>query len=217
MKYNEISQLVFSVARLCEDGATPLGTAFLINQPGILVTAAHVVGGSDSNLVIMLNNVTSINQYQDTSLNNFEYVNASIKEYDPIRDICILEIPYKIRSSLSLGSSDLLNVGDNISLFGYPHCNHGRVILTQHNTSIGAKILFNQFGIKTKNIVLNFQAQPGQSGSPIISENRTSIDAILIGAYSPQNTGGISIGGINPQTLHQTTHAVSAHYIKEML
>ena len=45
----------------------------------------------------------------------------------------------------------------------------------------------------------------------------SAIAGILIGSYAPQVNGSISIGGIDPQTLHQTTHAISAEYIKEML
>jgi hypothetical protein len=41
---------------------------------------------------------------------------------------------------------------------------------------------------------------------------------MITGGYSPTGAaGGIIIGGIDPQTLHQTTHAVSAEYIKGLL
>ena len=92
------------------------------------------------------------------------------------------------------------------------------MVLTQQNTSVGAKILVNSSGIMAKNIVLNIQSRLGQSGSPIVIPASRSIVAMLIGSYTPQsNSRGISIGGINPQTLHQTTHAISATYIKEMI
>ena len=61
------------------------------------------------------------------------------------------------------------------------------------------------------------QSRPGQSGSPIVIPEKRAIAGILIGSYAPQVNGSISIGGIDPQTLHQTTHAISAEYIKEML
>lgn len=65
---------------------------------------------------------------------------------------------------------------------------------------------------------MNIQSRPGQSGSPIVIHESRSIAAMLIGSYAPQdNSGRISIGGIDPQTLHQTTHAISATYIKEMI
>ena len=108
-------------------------------------------------------------------------------------------------------------MGEEIALFGYPHSDHGRMVLTQQNTSVGAKILIKANGIKIKNIVLNIQSRPGQSGSPIVIPEKRILAGILIGSYAPKTNGGIIIGGIDPQTLHQTTHAVSVEYIKEML
>ena len=71
--------------------------------------------------------------------------------------------------------------------------------------------------LKGKNIVLNIQSRPGQSGSPIVIPEKRILAGILIGSYAPKTNGGIIIGGIDPQTLHQTTHAVSVEYVKEML
>ena len=116
-----------------------------------------------------------------------------------------------------MDSTDSLQVGESIAVFGYPHSDHGRMVLTQQDTSIGAKILIESSGIKLKNVVLNIQSRPGQSGSPILIPDKRAIAGILIGRYAPQLIGSISIGRIDPQTLHQSTHATSAEYIKEML
>lgn len=218
MFFTDISYVVHPVGRITPNGVSLLGTAFFINQPGLLATAAHVVGNNDNGLVIIMNRVNSIQDYQDTFNNQVNFITAKIKEVNPIYDVCLLEVPEKIQSTFTLSSTDSINVGENISLFGYPHCDHGRMVLTQQNTSVGAKILINSSGIMAKNIVLNIQSRPGQSGSPIVIPESRSIAAMLIGSYAPQsNGGGISIGGIDPQTLHQTTHAISATYIKEMI
>ena len=218
MYFTDISYVVHPVGRITPNGVSLLGTAFFITKPGLLATAAHVVGNNDNGLVIIMNRVNSIQDYQDTSNNQVNFITAKIKEVNPIYDVCLLEVPEKIQSTFTLSSTDSINVGENISLFGYPHCDHGRMVLTQQNTSVGAKILINSSGIMAKNIVLNIQSRPGQSGSPIVIPESRSIAAMLIGSYAPQsNGGGISIGGIDPQTLHQTTHAISATYIKEMI
>lgn len=218
MFFTDISYVVHPVGRITPNGVSLLGTAFFINKPGLLATAAHVVGNNDNGLVIIMNRVNSIQDYQDTFNNQVNFITAKIKEVNPIYDVCLLEVPEKIQSTFTLSSTDSINVGENISLFGYPHCDHGRMVLTQQNTSVGAKILINSSGIMAKNIVLNIQSRPGQSGSPIVIPESRSIAAMLIGSYAPQsNGGGISIGGIDPQTLHQTTHAISATYIKEMI
>jgi hypothetical protein len=41
--------------------------------------------------------------------------------------------------------------------------------------------------------------------------------ALLIGSYAPGGGGMVSLGGVDPHTLHQTTHAISAEYAKELL
>lgn len=217
MFFTDISYVVHPVGRITPNGITLLGTAFFINKPGLLATAAHVVDNNDNGLVIIMNKVNSIQDYQDTSDTQVNCIPAKIKEINPLYDACLLEIPQKTQSTFTLSSTDSVHVGENISLFGYPHCDHGRMVLTQQNTSVGAKILIDSSRIKAKNIVLNIQSRPGQSGSPIVIPESRSIAAMLIGSYAPAGThGGISIGGIDPQTLHQTTHAISATYIKEM-
>lgn len=217
MYFTDISYVVHPVGRVTPTGVTLLGTAFFINRTGLLATAAHVTGNNDSGLVIIKNKVNSIQDYQDTSNNQIQYIPARIKEINPIADVCILEAPITVQSTFILDSTDSIQVGQAISVFGYPHSNHGRMVLTQQDTSTGAKILIDSNGIKLKNIVLNIQSRPGQSGSPIVIPEKRAIAAILIGSYAPQVNGSISLGGIDPQTLHQTTHAISVEYIKEML
>ena len=217
MIFTDICYVVHPVGRITTSGVELLGTAFFINQLGLLATAAHVVGNNDSNLVIIMNQIKSIQDYQDTSIDQISYIPAKIKEVNPIADVCILDVPTKAQSTFALGSTDAIQVGEEIALFGYPHSDHGRMVLTQQNTSVGAKILIKANGIKIKNIVLNIQSRPGQSGSPIVIPEKRILAGILIGSYAPKTNGGIIIGGIDPQTLHQTTHAVSVEYVKEML
>lgn len=122
-----------------------------------------------------------------------------------------------IQSTMQLSSTDNIQVGQEVVVFGYPHSNHGRMVLTQQNTHVGAKVLIESAGLKFKNVILNIQTRPGQSGGPIINPQTREIVGMIIGSYAPKTNGGISIGGIDPQTLHQTTHAISAEYIKEMV
>ena len=54
-----------------------------------------------------------------------------------------------------------------------------------------------------------------RSGSIIYSANQNKIIGVLIGAFA--SSSGISLGGINPRELHQTTQCLSAEYIKKMI
>lgn len=90
MFFTDISYVVHPVGRITPTGISLLGTAFFINKPGILATASHVVGNNDNDLVIIMNRINSIQDYQDTSNMQVSYVPAKIKEINPIYDVCLL-------------------------------------------------------------------------------------------------------------------------------
>ena len=125
MYFTDISYVVHPVGRITPNGVTLLGTAFFINRSGLLATAAHVTGNNDSGLVILMNKVNSIQDYQDNSNNTIRYIPAKIKEINPIADVCILEISTAVQSGFALESTDSVQVGESIAVFGYPHSNHG--------------------------------------------------------------------------------------------
>jgi V8-like Glu-specific endopeptidase len=212
-----VQNVVYSLGRLIDNIYHATGTCTLINK-GLLVTAAHVVNGSDENLVIRINN-NDTGGYQDTTIQQCNLIPLKIEAIDAIRDVCVLSFKGDAsgQSNIKVGNADMVNIGDTVTVFGFPHSNLGRIVLTQQTCEVGAKILLDSKGIKTKHLVLNIQARPGQSGGPIIRKIDGTIIAILIGAYVPTINGGISIGGIDPQTLHQTTHAISAEYLERML
>ncbi len=217
MIFTDICKGIFSVGRITPTGLSLLGTAFAINKAGYFATAAHVVNHNDNGLVIVYNELSTLQDYQDTSKNQVRYISAEIAEINPVCDVCLIKTGLSIQSTMQLSSSDNAQVGAEVVVFGYPHSDHNRMVLTQQNTHVGAKILIESAGIKFKNLVLNIQTRPGQSGGPIILPNTHEIVGMIIGSYAPPTNGGISLGGIDPQTLHQTTHAISSEYIKEMI
>ncbi len=217
MSYSALVNIVFAVGRTGANGVELLGTATLLNSRGRFVTAAHVTNKDDQNLVVVLRNYNSIDDYQDTSDYQVQVISVRIEAIDPFTDLCILYADIDLSSNLSISSTDILNVSSVVDVFGYPHADCGRLVLTHQRTEIGARILIKNGVVKSKHVVLNTQARPGQSGSPIFSAYTTTLVAILIGSYAPGGGGGISLGGVDPHTLHQTTHAVSVEYVREML
>ncbi|PGM45485.1 S1 family peptidase [Bacillus thuringiensis] len=213
-----LQNICFSIGRVIDNTYRALGTCTLINIKNLMVTAAHVVNGNDSDLFIKANDNFQ-GGYQDTTIDTCTLIPVKIKAIDPLRDVCILTFKDGSTgySGLKIGNCDSSIPGDDVTVLGFPHSDLGRIVLTQQSCEIGAKILLSSKGIKSKHLVLNIQARPGQSGGPIIRTSDNTIIAILIGAYVPTIEAGIIIGGINPQTLHQTTHAVSAEYIERML
>lgn len=215
--YKDVNNVVYLLCKAEGKMVMPLGTCFLTSKPGIFVTCAHVTRGINSDLVVVIQEPLE-NGYQDTSRDRqIKYFPVEISEHDPLTDISLLTSGLDAVSNVKIMATDDINVGDEVTIFGFPHANTGRTVLTQQTTEIGAKILLDSSGVKTKHMVLNIQARPGQSGGPIFRNSDLSLVGILIGAYAPIDSGGISLGGIDPQTLHQTTHAVSAEYLRDML
>lgn len=214
---NLFTQLVLIVGRVNPDHVQMLGTGFIVNNDGYIVSTRHVVGAEDANLVVLAPHVANINAFQDLSDTTCRPVQVKIREMDPIRDLVILKADLTFNGKIpNIGSFDNDSVGDEIGIFGFPHCVEGRRALTFQKAEIGAKVLLESSGVKSKYAVINIQARPGQSGSMIFSPKNNTISGVLIGAWAP-SSGGISLGGINPRELHQTTHCISAEYIKEML
>lgn len=209
---------VLAVGRFTAQGFAPLGTAFAIRN-GLFATAAHVVGQSEEGLSLMIPPQTPVPGYQDTGIKEVRGTGVKIVGYDAMRDIAILaadpfyetEVPYVI------ASADDAPPDTELLSMGFPHIDYGRTVLTSNISTVGARVLLGNENLKNKYLVMNTQGRPGQSGGPVFIRGSNKVAAMVIGAYRPAVGGGVIIGGIDPATLHQTTHAISAEYIKEML
>lgn len=210
------SQIVLVIGRIQNNVINMLGTCFSISAGKYIVVPKHVIGDSDENLSIILPNMRSVNEYQDTTITRCNIMGVKIVASDPFRDISILKPINPIRMpEIELGNTDDLRVMDQTFIVGFPHCTEGRKVLTVQEADVGAKILLETNNIKSKYIVVNTQTRPGQSGSLIYNKISNKIVGMLIGAFAPES--GISLGGINPRELHQTTHCISAEYISNMI
>ena len=176
----------------------------------------NCINYSYNELVILLPNISRLDEYQDTTDNTCKYIPVKIIDIDPFRDIAILKMDINIPGNIpTIGGFDDVCVGEEVIIIGYPHCVEGRRVLTYQKAVIGAKVILESQGIKSKHAVINTQTRPGQSGSLIFSKEKQMIVGILIGAFAPNS--GISLGGINPRELHQTTHCISTEYINNMI
>ncbi|WIE71323.1 serine protease [Curtobacterium sp. MCJR17_020] len=213
----DLSQVVYAIGRSTPSGVQILGTAFAVAFNRI-ATAFHVVGGDDSNLVLILPRMSSFDDYQDTTDGVLKLYPVTIAAADPLHDLCVLGLADGFVSfGYSLGGADDVRVGESLVTLGFPHANMGRLVLTQQQAAVGARVLIDNRGEKNKHIVMNVQAREGQSGGPVFDSAMKKVVAVLLGSYAPAGGGGISLGGVDPHTLHQTTHAISAEYLKAML
>jgi S1-C subfamily serine protease len=214
--FGGVVNVVFAVGRTGPAGVQLAGSAFSLNKAGCFATASHVAGTDDAGLVLCARKLTSLNEFQDTSDNTIQIFPVRILASDPFHDLAVLKAEIPHQTNIAMGGADDVAVGTQISSFGFPHADHGRMVLTRQDTEVGARVLITSGGIKAKHVVLNVQARPGQSGSPIFRTADGKLVGVLVGSYAPGGGGGISLGGVDPHTLHQTTHAVSAEYLGKM-
>ncbi|MFJ9481696.1 serine protease [Streptomyces mirabilis] len=211
-------QVVLALGRVGAGQGSLLGSCFPISSRH-LATAMHVVGPSDRNLVALAPMVSGPNDYQDTTQTNFDFFNVKIVAANPLRDVCILEAVGGSAALINytLTDTDTVSAGSEVQVYGYPHMDFGRRIVTLQHAHIGAKVLIPNNGVKSKHVVINAHMRPGQSGGPVFDVATNSVCAMVTGSYVPDTVGGMTISGVDPTTLHQTSHAISAEYIREMM
>jgi S1-C subfamily serine protease len=218
--HQNIGQVVLPLVRKRADGLVqPLGTCFAVSAKKF-ATAAHVTGPADTGLAAVIGRVKSLLDYQDTTDTSVNLIDLKMTAYDPVRDISILEftdVGSLAQFSYALDGTDSISTGTPVVTLGFPHADTGRLVLTQQASMVGARVLLGTSGVKSKHVVLNTQTRPGQSGGPVLSPDGMRVHAMVLGGYVQPGGSGISLAGIDPHTLHQTTHAVSAEYIKAML
>ncbi|MBL1277018.1 MAG: trypsin-like peptidase domain-containing protein [Ectothiorhodospiraceae bacterium] len=211
------TQIVSIVGRVTPNHIEMLGTAFMVSSDGKYVTAKHVIGDNHNGLVILAPHIQKINDFQNVSDTQCQPIEAKVLEIDPIKDLAVLKADIKFTGKAPVISNlNKVSVAEKIGIFGFPHCVDGRRVLTFQEAEIGAKVLLESNKIMSKHAVINIQSRPGQSGSMVFSPKTGEIVGVLIGTYAPKSAG-IIVAGINPAELNQTTHVISAEYIKEML
>lgn len=211
------TQNTLIIGRITSKGIDMLGTGFLVSNSGKIATARHVVGNITEGLCILMPHISDINAYQDVADHRCQPIQAVIEDINPVTDICLLQgVGLSFEGILpKLDSLDNVRVGEKIGMFGFPHCVMGRRVLTYREAEIGAKMLLETSGVKSKYATLNMQTRPGQSGSLVLSLRTGNIVGMLIGTYAP--SCGVIIAGINPHELNQDSYCISASYISEML
>lgn len=211
------ASVIVAVGRNAPEGIQLLGTAFGV-ATNKFATAAHVVDQSDNNLVVVLPKLMTMLDYQDTTDTQIKAATATIAAIDPLRDIAILQIEgAALTMQYLLSGADMAIPGTPVVTMGYPHAPHGRLVVTEQTTTVGARVLLGTPMIRSKHLILNIQTRPGQSGSPVFSANGGNVVGMVLGSYAPGQGGGVMLGDVDPSTLHQTTHAISAEYIGQML
>ena len=158
-----------------ERKATALGSGFIIDKKGLVVTNNHVIQGAED-IVVTFNDKT-------------EY-KAKVVGKDPYMDLAVLEIESSKKFiPLSFGDSDKARVGDWVIAIGNPFGFGGTVtsgIISSRNRDIGLT-RYDDF------IQTDASINQGNSGGPLFDLNGKVI-GINTAIIAPGASGSIGIG-----------------------
>ena len=161
--------------RPTERKATALGSGFIIDKKGIVVTNNHVIQGSEDIIV---------------SVNGSTEHKAKIIGTDPYMDLAVLEIEGDEEFiPVSFGDSDKARVGDWVIAIGNPFGFGGTVtsgIISSRNRDIGLT-RYDDF------IQTDASINQGNSGGPLFDLNGKVI-GINTAIVAPGSSGSIGIG-----------------------
>ena len=157
-----------------ERKATALGSGFIIDKKGIVVTNNHVIQGAEDIIV---------------SVNGSEY-KAKVLGKDPYMDLAVLEIESDEKfKPVSFGNSDKARIGDWVIAIGNPFGFGGTVttgIISSRNRDIGLT-RYDDF------IQTDASINQGNSGGPLFNLEGEVI-GINTAIIAPGQSGSIGIG-----------------------
>jgi S1-C subfamily serine protease len=163
-----------------------MGTGFIINENGEIVTNKHVIAGSSKLQV---------------TLSDQKQYDAEVLGIDSRDDLAILRINtgHKL-PSLPLGDSDKLQVGQKVLAIGNPF-GYGGTLTTGIVSSLG-RDLDNEEGVHMEGLIQTDAAiNPGNSGGPLLDSggNVIGVNTAILGSQTASGqAGSIGIGFAMP-------------------
>jgi S1-C subfamily serine protease len=156
--------------------AEALGSGFVIDKAGHIVTNYHVVEGA---------------RRVDVSFSNNESMKAKLVGTDPSTDVAVLQVDAHSRAltPLSLGNSDLVRVGDSVVAIGNPF-GYDRTV-TAGIVSALQRVIQAPNSYSIDHVIQTDAAlNKGNSGGPLLDASGK-----VVGVNSQISTGGSTSSG----------------------
>jgi len=176
-----ISQVTLKRGQGLVDEVSNIGTGFVVDPNGIIVTNQHVVSDTTA-------------KYKVITSDGVEYETVEILRDDG-NDVALLKIDAKNLKALKLGDSDNLAVGQTVIAIGTPLGEYAGSVTTGVISGLGRSVTASSgwFGSTTKvyeNVIQTDAAvNPGNSGGPLIN---TQGEVIGINFATTANADNIS-------------------------
>jgi len=158
--------------------AKGIGSGFIIDDAGRILTNAHVIG--DANSI-------------EVTLYDQKKYKARLLDRDPVNDLALIQIePRGKLVHLQLGDSDAIQVGQKVLAIGNPF-GLGGTLTTGIVSSVGRNI-GGEDGKQLEGMIQTDAAiNPGNSGGPLL-DSLGNVMGINTAIYSPGGEGGGNIG-----------------------
>ena len=134
-----------------------IGSGFIINQEGYILTNYHVVKGAQEISVTLSNDVTTT---------------AQIVNYDENQDVAMIKITdesVKIPATVELGDSDSLQPGEEVIAIGTPLSTELSSTVTKGIISATSRSVAVQSGVTMNLIQTDAAINSGNSGGPLVN------------------------------------------------
>jgi putative serine protease PepD len=166
------------------------GTGWILDpSKGLIVTNAHVIEGSESNINSILNFGKPVTNFQVT-VNGFPR-GADIYAVAPCEDLAILRTPaVSALPAVQLGSQSDIQAGDKAISLGYPgnaastgndlQANEGTVSVPK--TRADASILSDNQALYPNVVQTDTPINPGNSGGPLVDDTGKLIGVTTLGS-----------------------------------
>jgi serine protease Do len=166
-----------AVIRASHDGSTGIGTGFVIDARGVLVTASHVARAADRLLI---------------DFGEGEPLDASILGYDARRDVAMLRVePRTPLPSLDVIDSATVKTNDPVMVIGTPR-GRPRVMTTGEVRGVEVSLP----GLVPRAFIsFSAEVQPGNSGGPLLNARGQVIGVVVALARQPDGPLGLATSG----------------------
>lgn len=134
-----------------------IGSGFIINEDGYILTNYHVIEGA---------------QEVTVTLSDKRDVQAKVVNYDQNQDIAMLKIvddSIKVPAVVELGDSDALQPGETVLAIGTPLSKDLSQTVTNGIVSAMNRNVETESGVKLNLIQTNTAINPGNSGGPLVN------------------------------------------------
>jgi S1-C subfamily serine protease len=168
------------------------GTGFFIASDGHLITAAHVVEGSE-NIRVLYGGLSH---------------DASVVKISRVTDLALLKIDAQVPDYLSLGTADQCNLGDKVFTVGFPIA---QLINKAPVYSEGVISALSGLGGESSMMQVSTPIQPGNSGGPMVDSGGRVIGVVTSSAAV---VGFFKTTGTLPQNVNWV---VKIDYVLPML